>query len=192
MDLTDPTTATLLAVDAFGAAGHACAVYGGLLTAVYGEPRETRDADLAVIDVSATDARDAIGATGVQVLITFENVTFGGLTLSRLTLLGIAPATGLNTVDLVRPRSARYAALAVERAVTSTMRGRPVRVLALEDYILFKLLSTRGRDVEDAQAAMRRSRAALDRGVIEREVGTLALELPDVDVRSRWTAIEGT
>jgi hypothetical protein len=192
VDLTDPTTATLLAVDAFRAAGHACAVYGGLLTAVYGEPRETRDADLAVIDVSAQDARDAIAATGVQVLITFENVTFGGLTLSRLTLLGIAPATGLNTVDLVRPRSARYAALAVTRAVTSTMRGRPVRVLALEDYILFKLLSTRGRDVEDAQAAMRRSRAALDRGVIEREVDTLAVELIDVDVRSRWAVIEGT
>ena len=51
MDLNDPTTVALLAADAFEAAGFEYALYGGLLTAAYGEPRETRDADLAVIDV---------------------------------------------------------------------------------------------------------------------------------------------
>lgn len=58
MDLNDPTTVALLAADAFEATGRAYALYGGLLTAAYGEPRETRDADLAVVDASAQRASD--------------------------------------------------------------------------------------------------------------------------------------
>lgn len=94
MDLNDPTTVALLAADAFEAASHRYALYGGLLTAAYGEPRETRDADLAVIDVSAAQARHALEATGLRTLLTFENVAFGGLMLSRLTLVGANPDTG--------------------------------------------------------------------------------------------------
>ena len=190
MDLNDPTTVALLAADAFEAAGYEYALYGGLLTAAYGEPRETRDADLAVMDVSAAFARQALAARDVRTLITFENVTFGGLTVSRLTLLETPSMTGLNTIDLVRPRSARYAALAVTRAVVSTLRDRPVRVLTIEDFILFKVLSTRDRDLEDARAALRRSGAVLDTKVLEGEIAGLATELSDVDVRGRWTAIQ--
>ena len=170
MDLNDPTTVALLAADAFEAAGYKYALYGGLLTAAYGEPRETRDADLAVIDVSAAQARQALSARGFRTLIAFEHVTFGGLTLSRLTLLGAASDTGLNTIDLVQPRSPRYAALAVARAVASTLRDRPVRILTLEDFVVFKVLSTRDRDVEDARSAMRRSGAVLDRTLLEGEI----------------------
>ena len=206
MDLNDPTTVALLAADAFETAGHPYALYGGLLTAAYGEPRETRDADVAVVDLSAARARQALAATGVRVMIAFENVTFGGLILSRLTLLGSSRddraetgsaaatgalwVTGLNTIDLVQPRSQRYAALAVQRAVRSTLRNRPLRVLTLEDFILFKMLSTRDRDLEDARAAMRRSGAALDRAMLDDERAALAVELPDVNIEGRWAALQ--
>ena len=190
MDLNDPTTVALLAADAFEAAGHQYALYGGLLTAAYGEPRETRDADLAIVDVSASDATQALAARGARTLTAFENVAFGGLMLSRLTLLGTTSDTGLNTIDLVRPRSARYAARAVAHAIVSTLRDTRVRVLTLEDFILFKALSTRERDVEDARAALRRSGAALDASVIESEIAQLATELLDVDVRGRWATIQ--
>lgn len=190
VDLNDPTTVALLAADALGAAGHDYALYGGLLTAAYGEPRETRDADLAIADVSASDAQAALAARNSRTLIAFEEVKFGGLLVSRLTLLGTTADTGLNTIDLVRPRSARYAALAIHRAVATTLRGRPVRVLGLEDFILFKVLSTRDLDLEDARAALRRSRAALDAPVIEGEIALLATDLPDVDVQGRWAAIQ--
>lgn len=55
VDLTDPTTVALLAPDAFQTAGHRYALNGGRLTAAYGEPRETRDAGLAVVDVAPTE-----------------------------------------------------------------------------------------------------------------------------------------
>ena len=189
MDLNDPTTVALLAADAFEADGYEYALYGGLLTAAYGEARETRDADLAVIDVSAAQASHALTARGVRTLIAFEDVTFGGLTLSRLTLLETPSMTGLNTIDLVRPRSPRYAALAVKRAEVSTLRDRAIRILTVEDFILFKALSTRERDWDDARSALRRSEAVLDRTLLESEIVELAKELPDVDVRGRWAAI---
>ena len=49
MDLTDPTAAALRIAEAFDAAQTPYALYGGLLLAAYGEPRETRDVDLAVL-----------------------------------------------------------------------------------------------------------------------------------------------
>ena len=88
MDLNDPTTVALLAADAFAAAGFQHALYGELLTAAYGEPRETRAADLAVIDLPVSSAHEALQARGVPTLMAFEHVRFGGLVVSRLTLVG--------------------------------------------------------------------------------------------------------
>lgn len=196
MDLNDPTTVALLAAEAFHAAGHRYALCGGLLTAVYGEPRETRDADLAIVDVSANQAAHALRPYPVHTTIAFERVDFGGLSLSRLTIMSdpsdVTPgeSTGLNTIDLVLPRSGRYASLAVQRAVTTTLRDREIRLLTLEDFILFKVLSTRDRDLEDARAAMVRSGNALDRRLVTDEVLTLSSELPDVDVVGRWASVE--
>lgn len=189
MDLDDPTTVALIAVEAFEPAGHVYALYGGLLTAAYGEPRETRDADLATVDLSPAAAREALGAQGHRTLITFEHVRFGGLSVSRLTLLGASGDTGLNTIDLVQPRSPRYAALALERAAVSTIRNRRVRVLTLEDFILFKVLSTFDRDLEDARSALTRNESVLDWPVLDRELAALASEIPEADVRGRWLAI---
>ena len=191
MNLSDPTTVALLAADAFSGPGHVYALYGGLLTAVYGEPRETRDADVAVVDLTAHQARAALSHAGVEALITFEGVRFGGLFLSRLTIIGVTPETGLNTVDLVRPRSDRYAHAALQRASDATLRDRPIRVLTLEDYILFKVLSTRDRDIDDASHALRRSGALADHELLSDEVEALATELSDVDVRGRWAAVRG-
>jgi len=54
VDLTDPTTAAFLAADALEKAGVRHALYGALLLAAYGEPRETGDVDIAVVDAGAS------------------------------------------------------------------------------------------------------------------------------------------
>jgi hypothetical protein len=139
--------------------------------------------------VTAERARQALAAAHVETLIAFEDTIFGGVSVSRVTVLAGASDTGLNTIDLVRPRSARYAAASMRRAITTSLRGRSVRVLAVEDFILFKILSTRDRDLEDARAALRRSGPAIDVASLEREVTVVAAELPDVDVHGRWAAV---
>ncbi len=184
VDMKDPTTAALLVADAIEKANLRYALYGGLLLAAYGEPRETRDVDLAVVDVTTAKARLALANGRVTSEVSFEETRFGGLLVARLMLLGGETTLGLNTMDLVRPRSPRYAEVAMARTISAPLRDRNVRVLTPEDFILFKLLSTRDRDLDDAISVKRRGEA-LDEDLIGREVATLAREIPDFDVRRR-------
>lgn len=186
VDLTDPTTAALVAVEAAERTGKGYALYGGLLLAAYGEPRETRDVDLAVTSLDASAIRPALEEMGVQTAANFEGMTFGGLVLDRVNMIGGENDLGLNTIDLVRPISDRYAAEALDRSIEAPLRDRAVRVLSPEDFVLFKLLSTRDRDLEDAASVLRRSGEQVDRGILDREVVRLVDELPAVGIRDRW------
>src|SRR5262249_849702 len=60
LDLGDPIAVLLTAVKALRDAGIETVVYGGLALAVYGEPRETRDADLAALGVAGSTAEAAM------------------------------------------------------------------------------------------------------------------------------------
>ena len=88
IDLDDPIALMLAAAASFEAAGIEAAAYGGLTLGMYGEPRETRDADLAAASVDTEAARIALDRLGVTVVVAFANIQFGGCTVSRLTLFG--------------------------------------------------------------------------------------------------------
>lgn len=104
MDLDDPVAVALLAADALEHACLAYALYGGLALAAYGEPRETRDADVAVLEPGTRGLVEALAVAGVSATVAFEDAVFGGLLVGRVTVLGAKDDTGLNTIDLVRAR----------------------------------------------------------------------------------------
>jgi hypothetical protein len=58
-----------------------------------------------------------------------------------------------------------------------------------EDFMLFKLLSTRDLDIDDAVSVLRRCSGTLDPDLVAREVDQLAREIPDFDVRARHRAL---
>jgi hypothetical protein len=186
IDLDDPVALMLAAAASFEAAGIEAAAYGGLTLGMYGEPRETRDADLAVASADLEVAREALTQVGVMVVTAFTEVKFGGCSVSRLSLLG---GGQLNTVDLVRPRSIRYGAAMMARGLRGTLRGQALRVVSPEDFVILKVLATRERDLEDAHSVVQKQRARLDHDLLESEVSSLAEELPDHDVRGRFEAI---
>ena len=185
IDLNDPIAVLLAVVQAFERAGIEAAAYGGLALAVYGEPRETKDADLAVTALSGAEGQAALRAAGFDVILAFDRVRFGGQHVSRLTLIGGA-AGSLNTADLVEPRSPRYARDALARSLTGSLRNQPLRVLTPEDFVVMKILATRDRDIEDAAAVIRGLGNRMDMGLIERELAALALEIADHDIMVRW------
>jgi Nucleotidyl transferase AbiEii toxin, Type IV TA system len=185
LDLDDPTAIALAIFRALSDRRIEAALYGGLALAAYGEPRETRDADFAVVALSGAAAADALTAVGVRPVVALDRARFGGLLISRITLTEGGGRAGLNVVDLIEPRSARFAAGALERAVTGALRGVPIRVLSPEDFVLFKLLSTRDRDLEDAGTVLRAADLSLDRSFIDAEAVRLAAEIPDHDVIGR-------
>lgn len=186
LDLQDPFAVTLAAVRAFERAGLDGLVYGGIALAIFGEPRETRDADLAVASVPAAAAQAALLALGVNVVIAFEDIRFGGLSISRLSLLG---GGKLNTVDLVRPLSERYAAVVMRRALAGTLEDSLLRVVSPEDFIVLKILSTRERDLEDARTVVKSLGDLLGTKTIEEEVSLLAREIPHHDVLGRYRQV---
>jgi len=159
----------------------------GLLLAAYGEARETRDVDIAVAhsDVASV-VRLLEEEVEIQSIVAFDRRAIGGLLISRITLV---EGDELNTLDLVEPRDAAYAERALGRAIESSLRNRPIHVLTAEDFVLFKLLSTRDRDLEDAESVTRNLGADLEREEIEIEVERLAGTTLQHDVASRWRRV---
>ena len=183
IDLNDPIAVLLAATSAFERAKIQTAVYGGLALAAYGKARETKDADLAVAGVSASDAHNALRAVGLNALLAFDRMRFGGQFVSRFTLIGEGAT---NTVDLVEPRSAGYADRVIARAITGKLRGQQIQVVAPEDFVVMKILATRERDLEDADTVMWNVAATLDMDLINRELEFLAGEIADHEIAERW------
>ena len=189
IDLDDPIALMLVAAAALERSGTECAAYGGLALGMYGEPRETRDADFAVTGVDAERARFALADLGVDVVIAFSNVRFGGCDVSRLTLIG---GTQVNTVGLVTPRSPRFAENVFRRAVTGSLRDREIRATSPEDFVILKVLATRERDLEDARSVIETQRTRLDEALIRMEIEQLIAEIPDHDIAGRFARLSQT
>lgn len=185
INLNDPTTVLIAASRALESAGLQSATFGGLALAMYGHPRETKDADLAVCGLALSSAEAAFREAELDVLRGFDRVTFGGLSVSRLTLIG-GIAGSLNVVDFVEPRSASYAHAVQARALDTALRNQPLRVVSPEDFVILKILATRERDLEDARTVLTALASQLDLELIERELQGLADEIADYDFLSRW------
>ena len=183
IDLDDPIALMLVAAAALEQTGAQCAAYGGLALGMYGEPRETRDADFAVTSVDIERARLELADLGVEVIIAFSNVRFGGCDVSRLSLVG---GSQVNTVDLVTPRSSRFAENVFRRAVSGLLRGHEIRAASPEDFVILKVLATRERDLEDARSVIEMQRPRLDVALIQMEIEQLIEEIPDHDIRGRF------
>ena len=184
MDLTDPTALALDIAEVLGREGVSHALYGGLLLAAYGQARETKDADLAVVRADATATSSLLARElGLHCTVAFDRQGFGGLVVSRITLI---EGDELNTLDLVEPIDPEYAARALARSLTTTLRKREIRVLSPEDFVIFKVLSTRELDLEDAASVLRALGPDLDAGLLEREIAGLAESVATHGVRARW------
>jgi hypothetical protein len=189
LDLTDPIALLLAIAKALRAACIDAALYGGLALAAYGEPRETKDADLAVTSADSARVVAALERDGLDVSVKFERMRFGGHLITRIAVLGGERTAELNIADFVEPRSARYAAAVLGSAIKGELREETVSVITPEDFVLFKNLSTRDRDLEDAATVVRALGETLDREVIVDEAGRLAREIEDHDVAGRLARV---
>jgi hypothetical protein len=184
MDLTDPVAVALDVAEVLQREGVEYALYGGLLLAAYGYARETKDADVAVVRADAAATSSLLAShLGLGCTVAFDGRQFGGVVISRITLI---EGDELNTLDLVEPTDRGYAARALARSPESTLRLRPIRVLTPEDFVLFKILSTRELDLEDAASVLRALGPNLDLALLEGEVEDLAGSVGSHPVLERW------
>lgn len=133
------------------------AVIGGLAVAIWGEPRLTRDADLKVL----------LERDRAQQLITLLSKNYTCVaddpvkTLQQRGLLFVLDADRTR-LDLLLGDTP-FDAKAIERA--RSIEVAPALFLIIcsaEDLLLYKMISTRPRDREDARGIIRRQGKALD------------------------------
>jgi hypothetical protein len=115
---------------------------------------------------------------------------FGGLLITRSTVWRDAPPGQLNTVDWVQPRSKIYARAALRRSVVARLGPVSLRLLSPEDFVVFKVLSTRDLDLEDAASVIRRNAGRLNLKWILATVRSLARTIFDHDLRARLDAAQ--
>ena len=174
----DPIEVLLESVKSLESAKLSYALYGGLALATYGTPRETIDVDHVVkredIDKALRAIKDHFGYTATP----FREMKYGGLFLTRLTVMDESLG-GAVSVDLVSTQSEEYTNKVLERAYTGQLRGQKIRVVAPEDFIILKILSTREIDIEDAISVVVELHDNLDTAYIEEALNRIAANLPD-------------
>jgi hypothetical protein len=138
-------------------AGILSAVIGGVAVGVWGEPRVTRDVDVKVL-LGRDDAPRLLEA------LSPDHVPLQADPLAALTRTGILfvqDAQGTRLYLLLSDVS--FDAEAIRRAREVTLQpGLVASVCSPEDLIIYKLISTRQRDHDDAESVVRRQGDALD------------------------------
>ncbi len=132
-------------------------VIGGVAVAVWGEPRVTRDVDLKV----------RLGRDEAERLLTILAPDYIPLlpdpraALRQQAMVFVQDTAGVR-LDLLLADTP-YDVLAIQRGRDIELQpGVTLRVCSPEDLVIYKLISTRLRDHEDAQGIIRRQGSKLD------------------------------
>lgn len=138
-------------------AGIPSVVIGGVAVGTWGDPRVTRDVDLKVL-LSRQDADRllALLAPDYTSLLPDPHIA-----LQKQAMLFVEDAAGVRLDLLLADTPYDVEAIRRGREV-EVVPGITIRVCAPEDLIIYKMISTRPRDHEDARGVIRRQGDALD------------------------------
>ncbi|MBN1595801.1 hypothetical protein JW933_07740 [candidate division FCPU426 bacterium] len=155
-------------------------VIGGMANVLWGEPRATLDVDITVWvendripdtvaalrrDYASRTPRpeDFIRETRVLPLQTPENIC-------------------IDMIFAILP----YEKKAIQRAVQKEVSGKPVYFCTAEDLILYKIISDRPKDLDDARQITRRQKGKLDSAYLEPLLKELSIALAKPGIWNNW------
>jgi hypothetical protein len=138
-------------------AGIASIVIGGVAVGAWGEPRLTRDVDLKIL-LSRDDAERLLTILGDEYISLTSNPV---VMLKQQALVFIQDTRGTR-LDLLLADTP-YDEIAIQRGIHIEVQpGVQIRLCSPEDLIIYKLISTRQRDHEDARSVIYRQGDKLD------------------------------
>ncbi len=143
-------------------AGIPSAVVGGIALSVWGEPRATRDVDVRIL-LGREEAHRLLSALADEYILLADNPLEA---LRRMGFLFVQDRAGVR-LDLL------LADTDFDREVVRRARpveiapGQVIYVCSAEDLLVYKLISTRSRDHEDAASIVHRQGDALDDEYVE-------------------------
>jgi hypothetical protein len=161
-------------------------VIGGAAVAIWGEPRVTRDVDFKIL----------LGREEAERLLAVLTPNYSPLlpdplrALREQAMLFIQDAAGTR-LDLLLADTP-YDIQAIRRArVAEVVPGTPISVCSPEDLVIYKLISTRVRDHEDAASVIRRQAESLDDGHVRHWLRQFEQALDDSTLVAEYERLRG-
>ena len=164
------------------------ATYGGLALAAFGTPRFTQDADLALTSRDVPEVMALLKEKYTLSVVGLDQQPFGELLVTRLTVFDEGPKG--NTIDLVTPKDEDYSRRAMTRNLKGRIRDQQVHLISLEDFVLFKLMSSREQDLIDAVTVLKKAADLFDRDLLEHEIRQLTHEKEAHFLTQRWKRLQ--
>jgi hypothetical protein len=165
-------------------AGIPSIVIGGVAVGIWGDPRVTRDADLKTL----LDRKDADRLWAVLTPHYVSLLPDPHEALRRQAMLFIQNADGIRLDLLLADTPYDVAAIQRGRDV-KVQPGVTLKVCSPEDLVIYKLISTRPRDYEDARGVIRRQGQALDDAYVLHWLRQFELALDDSTLVSTYKRV---
>ncbi|MCX6031004.1 MAG: hypothetical protein NT169_17115 [Chloroflexi bacterium] len=168
-----------------GDAGIASAAIGGIAIGAWGEPRVTRDADLKVM-LGREDADRLLYLLAPDYVSLLSDPR---QTLRKQAMVFVQDAAGTR-LDLLLADTP-YDVVAIQRGRDVEVQpGITLRLCSPEDLVIYKLISTRLRDYEDARSVIRRQGKALDDAYILDWLRQFELALDDSTLVAEYRRLQ--
>jgi len=146
------------------ALGHRCALMGGAALAVWNYPRATRDVDvlLGIDSASFPSVMEHLTSAGFRPKKSPPLANIGGHSLAQF--LYTPPDEFYDVQFDIWLAESALQRFALDRSLLRQLPGvdKPIRVLSVEDLILFKLVAGRMIDRADAAMLLRENRDSID------------------------------
>jgi hypothetical protein len=159
-------------------------VIGGVAVALWGEPRVTRDVDLK-IQLGREEAERLLALLIPDYTPLLPDPR---LALREQAMLFVQDSAGTR-LDLLLADTP-YDVQAIQRGqLVEVEPGATIRACSPEDLIIYKLVSTRLRDREDAEGVVRRQGDKLDDGYVLHWLRQFELALDDSTLVAEYTRL---
>lgn len=159
---------------------------GGIAVQRWGEPRVTRDVDLALL--AGFGGEDAYIDTLLTAYSPRLNDAREFALRNRVLLLKTADGIGIDISLAALP----FEELLIRRATLFSFGpGLEIRTCSAEDLIVLKLFASRPLDIADAEAVAIRNRESLDWKYVEIQLGPLAETKGDPAIAAALARVRG-
>lgn len=138
-------------------AGIPSAIIGGIAISAWGEPRFTGDVDLKVL-VERDEAKKLLGVLEPEYKLTHKNPEDA---IRRLGYIFVQDSDNVRLDLLLSDTEFDRQVIAHAQDIQIVPRIK-LRMCTAEDLIIYKMISTRSRDIADVQSVIKRQKSNLD------------------------------
>lgn len=160
-------------------------IIGGYAVLYHGEARFTEDIDI-VIGVDTDELEKIIGIIESDFKVRTEKVEEF---VSQTNVLPLKEIESGIKVDIIFS-FIEFEREAIRNAEVAKIEKAEVRIVSVNDLVIYKLLAGRAKDIDDAKSIIQINNTKIDKGRIDRVVEEMTFMLDNDSIAQKWNAIK--